>query len=91
MSERRKAVFLERRLYRRHRLMDWVRVLPFIGFVLWMTPLLWDHPLDAPVRTAGATIYIFLVWLLLILLSGGSAWLLKRHAASEDKAPAEEV
>lgn len=66
-------LFLERRSYRTRRMMDAVRVLPFLGVALWMVPLMW------PVEGAGAEgegtavssalRYIFAVWLLLIAAS----------------------
>ena len=72
MSERGlPPVFLERRSYRRRRLMDALRLLPSRGLLLWMRPLFWptaaDGP-DAPDKMAMSTAvtYVFLVWLTLI-------------------------
>ncbi|MFD2739909.1 hypothetical protein ACFSUD_10040 [Sulfitobacter aestuarii] len=39
-------LFLERRSYRRRRMLDALRFLPFLGLGLWMLPLLW--PVAAP-------------------------------------------
>ncbi len=66
-----KPVFLERKGYRRRRLMDAVRMLPFLGLVLWMVPLMWSVP-DAgegPETTSisDALTYIFGIWGLLVL------------------------
>lgn len=69
-------VFLERRSYRQRRMMDAVRLLPLIGFILWMLPTLWLVPDEAvvePVKMSRAIIYVFGVWVSLIL-SGGVIW-----------------
>ena len=79
----RPPVFLERRSYRRRRMMDAARVLPILGAVLFMLPMLWHHP-DAQgtatgsVRTSYAYVYLFALWAGLILLSG----LLSRNAST---------
>ncbi len=64
-------LFLERRSYRRRRLMDALRLLPLVGVLLWMLPLFWpsEAATDAalePVPMSRAVIYVFLVWLGLI-------------------------
>jgi hypothetical protein len=60
-------LFLARRSYRRRRMMDAVRLLPALGAVLLMMPLLW-HPADtAEPDTAHGMIYLFAVWVLLIV------------------------
>ncbi|QUJ77377.1 hypothetical protein KDD17_05100 [Sulfitobacter albidus] len=59
-------LFLERKRYRTRRLMDVVRVVPFVCAVLWIiVPLMW------PVEGAGTTLssalrYVFAIWLLAI-------------------------
>jgi hypothetical protein len=69
------AMFLERDSYRRRRLADISRLLPLIGVVLLLVPLLWTGA-DAPVVVTGHTApmplsrsitYIFAVWAALIL------------------------
>ena len=58
-------IFLERRSYRRRRLWDAVRMLPFLGAVLWMVPLMWPRPdgvEEQGVTTSAALLYIFAVW-----------------------------
>ncbi len=73
--------FLHRKSYRRRRLMDAVRLLPFLGLVLWGLPLLWpvaEGPAEAPqhlIRTSSALLYLFGVWVLLVL----AGWLLWRR------------
>lgn len=65
------TLFLERASYRRRRLMDALRLLPVVGVLLWMLPLLW--PTEAgvggdpdPVPMSRAVLYVFGVWLALI-------------------------
>ena len=48
----RAPIFLEKRGYRQRRMMDAVRLLPFLGLMLWMVPLLWPVPEILP----GATL-----------------------------------
>lgn len=67
-------VFLERRGYRQRRMMDALRLLPFLGVLLWLLPLFWPSgpaPQDVttPVTTSSAVIYVFAVWAFLIGLS----------------------
>lgn len=69
-------VFLERKSYRARRLMDAVRLLPFLGLGLWMVPLMWPMP---ETNGAGGTSlstalqYIFGVWIALVFL-GLALW-----------------
>lgn len=67
------TVFLERRSYRRRRLMDAIRLLPVVGALLWMLPLFWPAGSEnvEPVRTSTAISYVFGVWILLIALGSG--------------------
>lgn len=71
-------VFLERQSYRMRRLMDAVRLLPFVGLALWMVPLMWPVP-DVEATNGGipmstALRYLFGVWLLMVTLG----WLMWR-------------
>jgi hypothetical protein len=70
-------VFLERRSYRQRRLMDFARLLPLLGIVLWLVPLLWPQadlasdPVRDPATTgamsmSAAILYIFGVWVVLV-------------------------
>lgn len=69
-------VFLERQTYRRRRLADAARLMPFLGGAVFAVPLLWQvggtGEMTTPVLTSGAAIYLFLAWAGLIVLS---AWL----------------
>ena len=61
--------FLGRESYRLRRLMDAARLLPVIGLVLLLLPLMRHSPdMEAP-PTAGESVYLFAVWAGLILLS----------------------
>ena len=77
-SDELRTPFVERRTYRRRRLMDIARLAPIIGALLFMIPLLWPQPeaSDASAQTAyhsmsGAMIYIFSVWAALVVFSVG--------------------
>ncbi len=72
------AMFLERDSYRRRRLADISRLLPLIGVVLLLVPLLWTGANAPAVIAGGATpmppmplskaiTYIFAVWAALIV------------------------
>ncbi|MEM9707692.1 MAG: hypothetical protein AAF871_02795 [Pseudomonadota bacterium] len=56
-------VYLERRGYRRRRLVDVGRVLPVIGAVLFLLPMLWAGSMG----TGAGLIYLFTIWGLLIV------------------------
>ena len=69
------TVFLERRSYRRRRLADAARLLPVLGAVLFMIPLLWPDgqagaDAGTSMRTSQAIVYIFGIWAALIVISG---------------------
>ncbi|WP_425049345.1 hypothetical protein [Psychromarinibacter sp. S121] len=65
----RRPVFLERRSYRRRRVMDGARLLPVLGAFLFLMPLVWVLSPGRVLRTAGSGIYIFAVWGGLIAVS----------------------
>ena len=64
-----RAAFLEKRSYRLRRLMDAVRLLPFLGLALWLVPLMWPLPAGdaAPMPMSSALLYLFGIWVLLVL------------------------
>lgn len=79
--------FVERRTYRRRRLMDIARLAPLIGALLFLVPLLWPRqPLQPALGGAPGTamstamIYIFSVWVALILFSVGFSLAVRRWA-----------
>lgn len=64
-------LFLERRGYIQRRVIDAARLLPVVGFVLFMVPLIWPRAGDADaVPTSVSFIYIFVIWFVLILIGG---------------------
>lgn len=65
MPNRRSPLFLERDTYRRRRIMDAARVLPVLGFVLILLPVLWTQ--GGQMGTAGEAVYLFVLWFVLIL------------------------
>lgn len=66
-----KSSFVDRRTYRRRRLMDLSRMLPVLGGLLLAVPLMWPQRAESPDPMPMSTvlIYVFSVWLLLILLA----------------------
>ena len=62
-------VFLERRGYRRRRLLDAARILPVLGVLLFLVPLLWGGTGAGATRTSQAMIYVFVVWAGLVVLA----------------------
>ena len=73
-------VFLARETYRRRRLADAARLMPVLGSVLFVLPLLWR---DDEASTATGLIYIFSVWVLLIVLAAILSRRLNRDEAQE--------
>ena len=80
MSRKPRPLFLERRSYRRRRMADAARVLPLLGFVLVLVPILW-LPAESPTPdTVRGGVYLFTVWFGLILV----AFVLSRMLGDED-------
>lgn len=40
---------------------DWVRVVPVLGVMLWMVPILWGRGAGAPMSSSSA-VYLFAIW-----------------------------
>jgi hypothetical protein len=62
-------LFLERRSYRRRRMMDAVRMLPLVCTLLWLVvPTMWPNGLQDDTQTAlsSALWYLFMIWILAI-------------------------
>lgn len=79
MSRKPRPLFLERRSYRRRRMADAARVLPLLGFVLVLVPILW-LPAESPTPdTVRGGVYLT-VWFGLIL----AAFVLSRMLGDED-------
>ena len=88
MTDKTNPLFLERRSYRQRRLMDAVRILPVLGALLWLVPLLWSQggtgaePAGAAaVTTSSAILYIFGVWTWLALVAFALSQLLEIKSA----------
>jgi hypothetical protein len=77
----REPAFLARGSYRRRRVVDAARVLPFAGLFLFLLPVLWGE--EQPVGTAWGGIYIFVAWFALILASAVLSHLLARGAGDD--------
>ena len=64
----RPGVFLEKRSYRRRRVVDGLRIMPILGAWLFLVPVLWPAGEGAPFMSR-VLIYVFGAWMLLILAS----------------------
>ncbi|WP_099823362.1 hypothetical protein [Oceaniglobus indicus] len=60
-------LFLARATYRRRRLMDAARLLPVVGAVLFLLPMLWF--VSGGTRTAVGGLYLFAIWTGLIVIA----------------------
>lgn len=69
----RRALFLARRSYRLRRMMDAARLLPILGFFVFLMPILWGPAAGGTRPTAEDAVYLFLVWPALILAAFGIA------------------
>ena len=65
-----KLTFLERSGYRKRRMRDVARVLPLFALLLFNVPLLWPRGDVGAYGTSRAVIFIFVVWALLIVVTG---------------------
>lgn len=85
MARPKPQVFLARASYRRRRLRDAARLLPVVGVLLLLLPMLWVP--EAELRlTSGDVLYFFGVWLILIGAAAGFApGLAKGDGVSEEE------
>ncbi|MCA0927660.1 hypothetical protein [Ruegeria profundi] len=88
-SGARPSLFLERQSYRRRRLTDAARLLPFLGAALLAVPLLWP---DGPSRQqavplSSAMFYIFACWVGLIVASLVFGFAARRMSAQDESKP----
>ncbi|MGB3245362.1 MAG: hypothetical protein WBB25_12570 [Sulfitobacter sp.] len=81
-------IFLERRSYRKRRMMDAVRLLPFLALALWMVPLMWRGP-DAVagdvMPMSVALRYVFGIWASMVLACW-VLWRITRRSVPDDAA-----
>jgi len=86
MSGQKPSLYLERRTYRQRRRMDAARLLPLLGVVLFLMPLLWATGGGA--ATARGGMYIFAIWAGLIVVAAWlSRWLVGRQADKQSGEP----
>lgn len=85
----RPSLFLERQSYRRRRLADAARLLPFLGAAMLALPLLWPDSDDGAeaLPLSSAIFYIFICWGVLILVSLIFGFVARRLAARENAEP----
>lgn len=68
-------LFLARDTYRRRRMMDAARLMPFLGVFLFLVPAVWGGAM----RTLSGLVYLFVAWALLILIAAMISHLLSRR------------
>lgn len=86
MRAPRPSLFVARSTYRRRRLRDAARMLPVLGAVLMLLPMLWGNPSDTGGRnTAVDGIYLFAIWAGLII----AAWLMAPGLGPDPAEPAD--
>ena len=66
----RPGLFLARDSYRQRRLRDAARMLPVLGLILWLIPLMWRREPGQAGGMAAAVAFVFAGWVLLIVLTG---------------------
>lgn len=80
MARSPEPLFLARESYRRRRLGDAARVIPVLGFILLLLPVLLKS-------TTGALIFVFSVWAVLILVMAVLSPRLSRNDSSDVTLP----
>ncbi len=88
MNRQRAPLFLQRSTYRRRRLLDGARVLPVLGLILILLPILWTR--NSGDSIAGEAIYFFVLWGGLIITAALLARPLCRAQALGDRDPAQD-
>ena len=84
------GVFLERRSYRRRRLLDGLKLLPVVAAWIFMLPLLWPEVSvedETPKQMSAALIYVFGAWFVMILCGCSLIAALKRLTHQSDSVP----
>lgn len=83
-------MFLERGVYRRRRVIDAAKMLPFLALALFLLPaLLLDEANPEENSTASRLVYFFCTWASLIAISFVLSRWLKPEAEKADRAPHE--
>lgn len=86
MKPPRPPLFVARSTYRRRRLADAARMLPVLGMVLMVLPMLWAPATDGTRSTAIDGLYLFAIWGGLI----GAAALLAPRLDTAPRSPRDE-
>ncbi|NNE80619.1 MAG: hypothetical protein HKN18_10140 [Silicimonas sp.] len=73
-------IFLARQSFHRRRIADAAKLVPVLGVVLMLIPILWDEGY----ASSGAMVYVFSVWAILILLIGLLSSALARSRPESD-------
>ncbi len=73
--------FVERRIYRRRRLVDAACTLPALALLLWWLPLLWSPEMEVSASTA--LVYIFVTWVGLAVGTGLLIGYIRRYSAPD--------
>ena len=84
MRRPRRPLFLARATYRRRRLRDAARLLPVLGVLLLLVPLLWT-PESEVALGSGDVAYFFLVWFGLIAMAAAIARGLRSGDGSDEE------
>lgn len=87
---RRPPLFLARESYRMRRLIDAARLLPLLGAVLVLMPILWGPGPGGQRSTVADGVYFFLAWALLILGARLLAPFLPAEAPRDEVEPPED-
>ncbi|MGY6534743.1 MAG: hypothetical protein ACXIVG_05295 [Pararhodobacter sp.] len=85
MTKPRPPLFVDRTIYRRRRLMDAARLLPVVGLVLILLPVLWSRAGGQGI--AAEAIYLFALWAFLVLIAAAMAGPLRRGAPQPGAPP----
>lgn len=72
MMRKSEPLFLEQKGYRRRRAKDAAHLLPLLGVLLFILPIMRDPATTPENETAAAMLYLFGVWIMLI---GLTVWL----------------
>jgi len=75
--------FLDRPVYRRRRAVDAARLVPILGAVLFLLPLIWGSATTQP-ATSVVGLYLFSAWGVIVLLA---AILARRLAQRAERSP----
>jgi len=88
VKDRTSIPFLARPGYQRRRLIEVIRLVPFLGLFMFLFPILWaGNTGEDPSRTSNGWIYLFVIWFLLIAVAFILARLHDLHVDEKDSDP----